>query len=65
MVKVCPYCSHVNVTELKNIIGEENVKTGCIGACRRFQTESVGVVNNEFIIKQTEQEFLDFCKSSK
>lgn len=36
MIRVCPYCSNINVDKLKKTIGEENVKTGCIGACRSF-----------------------------
>ena len=42
MIRVCPYCSNINVDKLKKTIGEENVKTGCIGACRSFSKEAVG-----------------------
>ena len=62
MIKVCPYCSNINVDNLKNILGEENVKTGCIGACRSFSKEAVGKINGELVIKQTEEEFLEAAK---
>ncbi len=61
MIKVCPYCSNVDVSKLKDSIGEENVKTGCIGACRSFKTEAVGKINGELVIKQNEKEFFDLC----
>ena len=54
MIRVCPYCSNINVDKLKKTIGEENVKTGCIGACRSFSKEAVGKINGELVIKQTE-----------
>ena len=59
MIRVCPYCSNINVDKLKKTIGEENVKTGCIGACRSFSKEAVGKINGELVIKQTEDEFLE------
>ncbi len=34
MIRVCPNCSNVDVNKLKTLVGEENVKTGCIGQCR-------------------------------
>lgn len=62
MIRVCPYCSNINVDKLKNTIGEENVKTGCIGACRSFSKEAVGKINGELVIKQTEEEFFEDAK---
>lgn len=57
MIKVCPYCSNVDVTKLKNLAGKDNVKTGCIGQCRSYSKEAVGKVDGELIIKQTQEEF--------
>lgn len=65
MIRVCPYCSNVNVDKLKKTIGEESVKTGCIGACRSFSNESVARIGGELVIKQTEEEFLEFVKNNK
>lgn len=65
MIKVCPYCSNVNVTNLKKSLGEENVKTGCIGACRRYKTESVGLINNVLVVKSNEQELINYAKNKK
>lgn len=62
MIKVCPYCSNVDVNKLKEIAGEENVKTGCIGACRSFSKEAVGKIDKELVIKQNEEEFFKLCK---
>ncbi|RDY26489.1 DUF1450 domain-containing protein [Romboutsia weinsteinii] len=62
MVRVCPYCSNVDVEKLKEAVGEENVKTGCVGMCRAYKTESVGKIDGEVVIKQTEAEFIEACK---
>ncbi|MGL5328459.1 MAG: DUF1450 domain-containing protein [Peptostreptococcaceae bacterium] len=62
MIRVCPYCSNVDVNKLKETVGEENVKTGCIGICRSFATEAVAKVDGELIIKQSEQELFDILK---
>jgi len=62
MIRVCPYCSNVDVNKLKEIAGEENVKTGCIGACRSFSKEAVGRIDKELVIKQNEEEFFKLCK---
>ena len=61
MIRVCPYCSNINVDKLKKTIGEENVKT----ACRSFSKEAVGKINGELVIKQTEDEFLEAAKNNK
>ena len=65
MIRVCPYRSNINVDKLNKTIGEENVKTGCIGACRSFSKEAVGRIGGELVIKQTEEEFLEFVKNNK
>ena len=59
MIKVCPNCSNIDVSKLKNLAGEGNVKTGCIGACRSFKTEAVGKIDGELVIKQSEKELFD------
>ncbi len=61
MIRVCPYCSNVDVSKLKSLVGEDKVKTGCIGACRSFSKEAVGRINGEMIIKQSEKELFDLC----
>lgn len=61
MIRVCPYCSNVDVAKLKELVGEENVKTGCIGQCRAYKKESVGRINGELVIKETQDEFFKEC----
>lgn len=62
MIKVCPYCSNIDVDKLKKISGQENVKTGCIGACRTYSKEAVGKIDGELVIKQNEEDFFKICK---
>ena len=58
MIKICPFCSNVNVNKIKEIVGEKNVKVGCIGQCRSFKKEAVGFINGELVIKENEELFL-------
>lgn len=62
LVKVCPYCSNVDVDTLREEVGADKVSTGCVGACRAYKTEAVGKIDGEFTIKQTEKEFIEACK---
>lgn len=64
MIRVCPFCSNVDVDNLKSVFGEENVKTGCIGNCRAYKTEANAIVNGEIVIKESEQELIEYCKNN-
>lgn len=57
MIRVCPFCSNVDVNKIKEIVGDENVKTGCIGQCRSFKKEAVGFIDGELVIKENEELF--------
>lgn len=61
-VRVCRRCSNVDIDKLKKIIGEENVKVGCVGACRKDKNQFFGKINGVYTITKTEEEFLDECK---
>lgn len=61
-IKVCPYCSNVDVDTLREKLGEENVSTGCIGACRAYSKEAVGKINGVLTIKQSEKDLIEACK---
>lgn len=62
MIRVCPHCSNVDVNKLKETFGAENIKTGCIGACRAFSKEAVAKVDGELIIKQSEEDLITELK---
>ncbi|MCC3868380.1 DUF1450 domain-containing protein [Terrisporobacter mayombei] len=62
LVRVCPSCSNVDVDKLKKIIGEENVKIGCVGACRKEKVHFFGRINGAYVMTKNEEEFFDQCK---
>ncbi len=62
LVRVCPFCSNINVDKLKEIITEENVREGCVSACRKEKTHFFGRINGTYIITKTEEEFINECK---
>lgn len=61
-VRVCPFCSNVDIRKLKELIGEENVNEGCVSACRKEKTQYFGRINGIYTITKTEEEFFDECK---
>ena len=61
-VRVCPFCSKVDIDKLKAVIGEENVNTGCVSACRKEKTQFLGRINGVYIMTENEEEFFDECK---
>ncbi|WP_378956969.1 hypothetical protein [Pelosinus sp. sgz500959] len=62
MVRVCPNCSNVNVNELEKLI-PGNLEVECIGECGQHEGKFFGYINDELIIKDTEQEFFESVKS--
>ncbi|MGL5694516.1 MAG: DUF1450 domain-containing protein [Peptostreptococcaceae bacterium] len=55
-VRVCPYCSNVDLDELAKVVGEDKVQRGCIGQCRAYKKEAVVKVNGSLVIKQSQEE---------
>ncbi|WP_026887620.1 hypothetical protein [Clostridium beijerinckii] len=65
MIKVCPNCSGVDVELLKNNVLEENLYLGCIGLCGQNKGKSFGYINDELVIKDSAEEFLEAVKQAK
>lgn len=42
LVRVCPVCSKVDIYKLKEQLGKSNVKSGCVGACRKDRSKYFG-----------------------
>ena len=59
MIRVCGYCSNVDIDAIKTLVGDENVEVGCIGQCGQ---EFVAYINDELIETSTEEELLDYIK---
>ncbi|MFI3209502.1 MAG: DUF1450 domain-containing protein [Peptostreptococcaceae bacterium] len=64
MIKACPYCSNVDVNKLKEVFGEENVKTGCIGNCRAYDSEANVLQDGELIIKENMDELVEYLQNN-
>ncbi|MDF2636841.1 MAG: hypothetical protein K0R78_3715 [Pelosinus sp.] len=62
MVRVCPTCSNVDIDKLEKFV-PDNLEVECIGECGQYEGKSFGYINNELVIKDTEQEFLESVKS--
>ncbi|MEG0856942.1 MAG: DUF1450 domain-containing protein [Terrisporobacter sp.] len=62
LVRVCPVCSKVDIYKLKEQLGESNVKSGCVGACRKDRSKYFGKINGVYTLTKTEEEFTKECK---
>ena len=58
---MCSRCSGVDISELKECL-QDNVKVGCIGECGQHVGKSFGYIKGEFIIKNSNKEFIDCAK---
>jgi uncharacterized protein YuzB (UPF0349 family) len=65
MVKICPNCSNVDESRVHEIMGLEEVESTCIGECGQHEGKSFGFVNDELIIKDSEEEFYTILKNFK
>ena len=61
MVKICPNCSCINIDEVKKIVGEDNVKKGCIGRCG---TPYIALIDYEAFEADSEEEFLEHLRNN-
>lgn len=64
MVRVCENCSGVDTDKLAAIVPTGQLTIECIGECGQHQGSSFGFINDELVIKDTEEEFFDTVKAS-
>lgn len=59
MVSVCSFCSGINLVELQEKVGKDNVQVGCIGECGGRDGLVIGYANGDFIEAETTEEFIE------
>jgi len=61
-VRVCKKCSGFDVAELEGILAPEEYTTYCVGKCKRhnpkLEGKVYGMINDEFVVCDTKEEFL-------
>lgn len=62
MIYVCDKCSNVNIEELKKAIPTDKLKVVCIAECWKYKDKAYGYFDDEFIVKDTENEFIEAAK---
>lgn len=62
MIRVCPTCSNVDVDKLEELV-PDNVEVECIGECGQHEGKSFGFINDELVIKDSEEEFFEAVKA--
>ena len=63
MIYVCNKCSNVNIDELKKVITADKLKIVCIAECWKYKDKAYGYFDDDFVVKDTEEEFIEAAKA--
>lgn len=63
MISICPCCSRVDYEKIEKMFGEDNVEVGCLGKCEPIPGKSFGFIGDDFIVTDTEEEFINLIKN--
>ncbi|WP_455538405.1 DUF1450 domain-containing protein [Terrisporobacter sp.] len=61
-IRICDKCSNINIEKLKEKFGDENIKVGCVGACRETKSGYFGKINGVYVSEDNEEEFIKKCE---
>jgi len=64
MIRVCPNCTDVDIDKLEELV-PGNLEVECIGECGQHEGKFFGYINDELVIKETEQEFFEEVNKAK
>ena len=64
MIRVCPNCTDVDIDKLEELV-PGNLEVECIGECGQHEGKFFGYINDELVIKETEEEFFEEVNKAK
>lgn len=64
MIRVCPNCTDVDIEKLEELV-PGNLEVECIGECGQHEGKFFGYINDELVIKETEEEFFEEVNKAK
>lgn len=64
MVRICPSCSNVDSSMLEGIVPSGKLTVECIGECGQHEGKSFGYINDELVIKDSQDEFIAAVKAA-
>lgn len=62
LIRICDKCSDIDIEKLKLKFGDNNIKIGCVGACRKSKYGYFGKINGVYVSANNEEEFIKECK---
>jgi uncharacterized protein YuzB (UPF0349 family) len=65
MIRICPNCSSVDPDNLKKVVAVSEFEEECIGECGQHEGKYFGYIDDELVVKDTEEEFLQEVKARK
>lgn len=63
MIKVCEYCSNIDIEELKETVGDKNIVIGCIENCAAYKEKAYAIINDELVVENNSNDWI--IKASK
>lgn len=63
MVRICPNCSNVDSSMLEGIVPKGELEVECIGECGQHEGKSFGYIDDQLIIKDSQEEFIKAVKA--
>ncbi|GMB00281.1 hypothetical protein [Pelosinus sp. IPA-1] len=64
MIRVCPNCTDVDIDKLEELV-PGNLEVECIGECGQHEGKFFGYINDELVVKETEEEFFEEVNKAK
>lgn len=64
MVRVCPNCTEMDINALEQLV-PGNLEADCIGECGQHEGEFFGYIDDELVVKDTEEEFFKTVESMR
>lgn len=62
VIRICDKCSNIDIEKMKLKFGDNNVKVGCVGACRKAKYGYFGKINGVYVSVNNEDEFIKECE---
>jgi len=50
--------------KIEQMFGEDKVEVGCLGKCEPIPNKCFGFIEDDFIVTDTEEEFIELAKKS-
>lgn len=65
MIRICPNCSNLDSSMFEGIVPQGELVEECIGECGQHEGKSFGFINDELVIKDSQEKFIAAVKAAQ